>query len=157
MGLTPSLLSWNSSNSRYPVHFTSSTSPSHVTFLDVNVRIHHGQFCTYVHVKPTNFQKYLHYHSCHTTSTICSFPYSLATRRCRTCNHPDDLHTYTSNLTRAFTYRVYPVPFIQKQLFHGLPQDTHHLSLITTYYPGIHRVKRILREGFHILSSDPST
>ena len=28
---------------------------------------------------------------------------------------------------------------------------------MTTYYPGLHRLKRILREGFHILSLDPST
>ena len=38
-----------------------------------------------------------------------------------------------------------------------LPQDTHRLSLITTYYPGLHSLKQILRVGFHILSSDPST
>ena len=34
--------------------------------------------------------------------------------------------------------------------------NTDHLSLITTYYPGL-CFKRIHREGFHILSSDPST
>ena len=37
------------------------------------------------------------------------------------------------------------------------PQDPDHLSLITIYQPGLHCLKRILREGFHILSSDPLT
>ena len=36
-------------------------------------------------------------------------------------------------------------------------RDAQHFSLTTTYYLGLHRLKRILREGFHILSSDPST
>ena len=57
-----------------------------------------------------NFQQYLH---CHPTLTNCSIPYSLATRGRLFCNHPDDLHTYASNLTRTFTSWVYPVPLIQ--------------------------------------------
>ena len=60
----------------------------------------------------------------------------------------------------------YPVPLIQKQLSRALyhsnttpcpSRDAQHFSLTTTYYLGLHRLKRILREGFHILSSDPST
>ena len=35
--------------------------------------------------------------------------------------------------------------------------DHHHLSSVTTYYPGLHSLKWILRQDFHILSSDPST
>ena len=84
----------------------------------VDVRIEHGQFCTSIHIKPTNYQQYPHYHSCHATSTKCSIPYSLATRG----NHPDNLHTYTSNLTRAFTSHGFQAPLIHKQLFRGL----HH-------------------------------
>ena len=64
----------------------------------------------------------------------------------------------------AFTKLLHVDPFYLKNIlefYHlntpRLPQDTHHLSLITTYYPGLHRLKWILREGFNILSSDPST
>ena len=32
-----------------------------LTLLDVNVE--QGQLCTYIHIKPTNHQQYLHYHS----------------------------------------------------------------------------------------------
>ena len=67
-------------------------------------------------------------------------------------------------IVRSFTSLGYLVPFIQKQLFHGFyhPPALHHprlpqLSLITIYYPGLLHLKRIHREGFHILSLDPST
>ena len=145
---------------------TWNTSRSHVTFLDVDVHIDQGQLRTSIHIKPTNHQQYLHYHSCHPISTKRSIPYSLATRGLRICSHPKDLHTYTCNLTKAFASRGYPVPLIQKQLSRALhysnttprpSHDTHHLSLTTTYYPGLHCLKRILREGLHILSSDPAT
>ena len=66
----------------------------------------------------TNSQQYLHYHSCHPISTKCSIPYSLATQGQCICSHPDNLHTYTSNLTKAITSYGYPVLLIEKQLFH---------------------------------------
>ena len=49
-----------------------------------------------------------------------SIPYSLSTRGRHICNHPDDLYTYTSNITKALTFQGYPVHVIQKQLFHIL-------------------------------------
>ena len=63
-----SLLSWNSSTVTIL-----STSPGTLSppspFLDINVHINHSQFRSSVHVKPTNSQQYLHYHSCHPKST----------------------------------------------------------------------------------------
>ena len=103
-------------------HFTSNTSQSHVTFLDVDVHINQGQLRTSVHIKPNNHQQYLHYHSCHPISTTRSIPNSLATRGQRTSFHPEDLHIYTCNLTKAFASRGYPVSLIQKQLSQAL----HH-------------------------------
>ena len=103
-------------NSRYPVHFTWNTSPSHVTFLDVDVRINYGQFRAHQLPTISPLSQLL------PTSTKRSIPYSSATRGRHIFNHPDDLHTNTSNLTRAFTSRDYPIPLIQKQLFCGLHQ-----------------------------------
>ena len=36
------------------------------------------------------------------------------------CSHPEDLHTYNYNLTKAFASRGYPVPLIQKHLSRAL-------------------------------------
>ena len=82
-------------NSHYPVHVKWNISQSHVTFLD-------GQLCTSIHIKPTNHQQYLHYHSCLPITTKHSIPYSLAIQGRRIYSHPIDLHTYTCNLTKAF-------------------------------------------------------
>ena len=69
--------------------------------------------------------------------------------------------TYTSNLTRAFTSHGYTVNLIHKQLFRGLhhpnPSCPPRSQPPVSHHPGLHRLKRILKEGFHILSSDPST
>ena len=76
--------------------------------------------------------------------------------------HPDDLHTFTSNLTKAITSHGYPVLLIKKQLFCGLHQPTpsplHPITFLTImYYRNLHRLEADPREGFHILFSDPST
>ena len=80
-------------NIHHPVQFTWHNSSSKVTFLDVYLRVNHGQLHTSVHVKPTNLQQYLHFSSCHPSSNKRSIPYSLAIRGRRICSHPDDLHT----------------------------------------------------------------
>ena len=58
------------------------------------------------------------------------------------------------------------IPLIQKHLSAALhhpnfiPCLSHHpnhFSLTTSYYLGLHHLKWIHREGFHILSSDPPT
>ena len=74
---TPSSPSLNSST--VAILPTSPGTPAqfHVIFLDFDVRIDQGQLHTSVHIKPTNHQQYLHYHSCYLISTKCSIPYSL--------------------------------------------------------------------------------
>ena len=65
----------------------------------------------------------------------------------------------TSTLTSQTSLELsLPRVLIHKQLVHGLhhpnsspPRDPDHLSLITTYYPGLHHLKQILREGLYII------
>ena len=70
------------------------------------------------------------------------------------------LKTPALSLTRAFTPGgTQFLSFINSYYVVSItltPWDPDHLSFITTDYPGLHRLKRILREGVHILSSDPS-
>ena len=80
--------------------------------------------------------------------------------RC-TCNHPSDLSSFTFNLTSAFASRGYPLPFLQCQNHctppPTLPKNKPVCPLITTYHPGLHSLRCILKESHHILLSDPST
>ena len=118
MGLTPLLLFLNGSTVSIPSTLPGTLPlPCHFSGC---VHTDHSQFHTSVHVKPTNSQHYLHYHSCHPISSKHSVPYSLDTQGHHICIHPDDLHTYI--LIKPSPPGGYPVPLIQKQQFHGL----HH-------------------------------
>ena len=75
------------------------------------------------------------------------------------------IHLASHPCIKAFTSHGYTQsPLLQKQLSHAshhsnpnpLPCDPHHFSLITTYYPNLHHLKQICREGFHIPSLGPS-
>jgi hypothetical protein len=118
--------------------------------LDLN----HGHLHTPVHVKLTNLQQYLHFCGRHPSSTKCFIPFSLAIWGQQICNYPEDLHTYTINLTEFFPTRGYPNPnnttnlpcplfsCHQVPLTHPLPQlqPSHY-----NYYPGLPKLKCILR------------
>ena len=82
--------------------------------------------------------------SCTSVSTITavtqhSIPYSLTTRGRRIYNHPDNLR---ANLQPHWSLSS---------------KNSYSMIPITTYYPGLHHLKWILREGLNIPSSDPST
>ena len=67
------------------------------------------------------------------------------------------LTTFAANLKLHTNWSSNHVTSLVLTPFKPLPpRDPDHLSFFTTYYPGLHHLKRILREGFHILSSDPS-
>ena len=132
-------------NSCYPIHFIWKTSSSHVTFLNINVQIDHGQFRTSVNVKPTNLQQYLQYHSCHPISTEHSIPYlPLGGIACVVILTTSTLTPPTSPkpsppmcIQYPFSRKSYAVPSITRILTPVLC-DPHHFSLTITYYPGLH-------------------
>ena len=108
-------------NSLYPAHFAWNTSPSHVTFLDINACIDRDKFCT---LSVSN-QPASNYNSTTTVAILYQpshIPLPLAGRYI--CSHPDNLHTYTSNLIKAFTSYGFPVSLIQKQLFRVFHHST---------------------------------
>jgi hypothetical protein len=85
----------------YPIKFTWHTSLSEVTFLDVHVHLSHYLHTSF-HVKTTNLQQCLHFSSCHPSSTKCFIPFALVIWGWWICSLPDDLHTFTINLTQPF-------------------------------------------------------
>ena len=85
-------------NSHYPVQFTWTISPSHVTFLDIDIFVDKSGFHTSFHMKSTNHQLYLHFFQ--------------ATYGTCICNHPSDFYSSTSNLTSAFVSHDYPCPLL---------------------------------------------
>ena len=74
------------------------------------------------------------------------------------CSHPDDHHTYTTNLTQTFLTRDYSPSLITKQIYHALHshaikplQSTHDpksSSVIITYYPHLPKHNTHLKRWF---------
>jgi hypothetical protein len=152
-------------NSSFSVSFTSSVSDSLITFLDINIQIKDNKFITSVHKKPTNHDQYLHFHSCHPSHTKRSIPYSLSIRGHRICNNDHYLKEYTDNLHATLKKRQYPEKLLSKQI---LPrnakytpriktQQTDQLNLVTTFFPGAHKIKNILKDLYPIIKNNKST
>lgn len=151
-------------NSTYSVKFTHSYSPSTISYLDLNIEILNNSFHSSIHIKPTNKLQYLQFNSCHPYHVKRSIPYSLSVRAHRLCNNPQDLSNHLSLLKSSLSKRGYPKNILDKQIIPAnakhnpkqrTPQDT--FRLFTTYFPGIHKIKHILKEIQPILSSNPAT
>ena len=52
-----------------------------INFLDVVVRVNHGEFITNLYCKPADGHQYLHFESCHPSHTKSSIIFSQAVRR----------------------------------------------------------------------------
>ena len=161
-----SLITFISSlNSFSSVNFTSYSSSTRVTFLDVDIFLSNSKFHTSVHIKSTNKQQYLHYNSCHPARTKRSLPFSLSIRGHRICNNPDSLNRFLLNLHRALRRRGYPEsilrqkirrkPYVPKQ--RGGDNSSQSLSLCTTFFPGVDALRKTIKDLFPVLSDNPTT
>ena len=56
--------------------FTHERSREEINFLDVTVRVNHGEFITNLYCKPTDGHQYLHFESCHPSHTKSSIIFS---------------------------------------------------------------------------------
>ena len=73
----------------YPnLKFTDERSREEINFLDVTVRVNHGEFITNLYCKPTDGHQYLHFESCHPKSSII---FNQALRMRRICSKKSDL------------------------------------------------------------------
>ena len=112
----------------------------------------------------TNLHQYLHFSSCHPSSTKRSIPYSLAIHGgiyavTQMTTTPTPLTSPNPSSTEVIPLLSSPHKFAVP--YSLMPLQPNHNSnpspLITIYYPGLLKLKWILRESFHILSSDLST
>ena len=64
-----------------------------INFLDVVVRVNHGEFITNLYCKPADGHQYLHFESCHPSHTKSSIIFSQALRIRRICSMLESLRT----------------------------------------------------------------
>ena len=100
---------WNESiNNFHPnVKFTHECSREEINFLDVAVKVNHGEFITNLYWKPTDGHQYLHFASCHPSDTK---PWMR-----RISSKKSDLVPNVWKLKDWFKERGYPEDMINKE------------------------------------------
>ena len=144
-------------NSRYPVHFTLNTSPSHITFLDV-VCIDHGQFqhLSMLYPPTPNNISTITAATPHQPNTPFLTPLSLegvtsiTTLMTSTLTPPTSIEASPAGATQSLSSKnSYSMASTSPT-----PLASPRTPITCLSSPS---QTRILREGFHILSSDSST
>lgn len=154
-------------NNYSSLKFTHTISSEKITFLDVDLTLgSQNQIITSVHFKPTNKLQYLHYNSCHPPHIKQSIPYSLSLRGRRICNNEQTLHSYQHKIHKGLRKRDYPENFLQKHIYNR-PRyhnnNTQHRNytnqpkLITSYFEGSHKLKKLIRDTLPILTQNDET
>ena len=103
-------------NNFYPnLKFTCERSREEINFLDVTVRVNHGEFIISLYCKPTDSHQYLHFESCHPSQTKSSIIFSPALRMRRICSTKSDLIANIGKLKDWFKERGYPEDMVNKE------------------------------------------
>ena len=95
--------------------FTHERCREEINFLDVTVRVNHGEFITSLYWKPTDGQQYFWLCSCHPSHTNSSIIFSQALRMRRICSKRSDLVANVRKLKDWLRERGYPEDMVNKK------------------------------------------
>ena len=135
-------------------------------FLDLEIFQEDGELKSSLHVKPTNKQLFLDYHSNHPDHTKQSLPYSQALRVVEKCTAEEDRDKQLEILNRKFEERNYPTEIIDKQFQKAKKKDRRKLifqqrgqfkkddkvRLIITHTKANPPINKWVRECKHLLN-----
>ena len=100
----------------YPnLKFTHERSREKISFLDITIRVNHGEFITNLYCKPTDGHQYLHFESCHPSHTKNSIILSQILRMRRICSKKSDLVANVRKLKDWFKEKGYPDDMVNKE------------------------------------------
>ena len=103
-------------NNLHPnLKFTHERSREEINFLDVTVRVNHGEFITSFYCKRTDGHQYLDFESYHPSHTKSSVIFSQALRMKRICSKKRDLVSNVGKLKDWFKERDYPEDMVNKE------------------------------------------
>jgi hypothetical protein len=109
------------------IKFKYEFSYSRIVFLDLEIFLEDGLLKTSLHIKPTNRQLYLDYHSNHPTHCKKSIPYCQALRVAERCTEPSDRDGQLAVLETKFQERNYPSELITSQFEKAKKRDRKSL------------------------------
>ena len=150
--------------------FTHERSREEINFLDVTVRVNHGEFITNLYCKPTDGHQYLHFESCHPSHTKSSIIFSQALRMRRICSKKSDLVANIGKLKDWFKERGYPEDMVNKETKRALESPSLGRSktsersvsgncgtgvpLVVNYNPALCRLGQVIRKNLCFLYQD---
>ena len=157
------------------IKFETNISESEINFLDVKVKLSHGNLSTSLYTKETDTLSYLDYSTCHPVSCKKSIPYSQFLRLRRICSDDNDFVIQSRKLAKSFHKANYPDNIIQsgfdkafymdRQVLLNRPSNNSlnndqfdpKLFLITDFHPSFRAVLDIVSNNWDMLDNSSST
>ena len=101
------------------LNFTYKSRKKDISFLDFKVSLSKDKLSTDLHIRPTDFQQYLHYSSGHPEHTKRSIVYSQLLVVSWVCSRENDFNRHKSNMKISFQKRRYPENIIENEMKKG--------------------------------------
>ena len=95
--------------------FTHERCREEINFLDVTVRVNHGEFITNLYCKPIDCHQYLHFESCHPSHKKSLIIFLQALRMGRICSKKSNLVANVGKLKDWFKERCFPEDMVNKE------------------------------------------
>ena len=136
------------------IKFSMSPVKTHVTFLDLIVKLSKGCLTTDLHITDTDRHQYLHFNSSHPNHTKRSIIYSQALRLAKICTFENDFLRHRDEMKSWFQRRGYPEDVIKKVIFNRNSGKSSNKSkgvpFVLTYHPLLKKVDYIIRKHIHL-------
>lgn len=153
-------------NTLHPtIQFTAQFGTSNIAYLDVNLNIVDRKLTTDLHLKPTDANMCLPFHSCHPRHCTRSIPYSQCLRLRRICSDEETFNKRAHDLQEKLRKRGYPDKLLQsafdkvaslsrmETLVYKTKSKTDRVPVIINHNPGNPPLADWLKEYMPILHS----
>ena len=111
------------------ITFSSEISPTHLSFLDVKVKLIENQLVTDLYTKPTDRNTYLPYNSAHPQHCMRGLPYGQFLRIRRICSNNEDFEKHSAVKAAQLLQHGYPKELLVEGMFKAYSK--HRESLLT--------------------------
>ena len=146
------------------IKFEQTTSPTNITFLDVQVILKEGKITTDLYTKPTDTHQYLNWNSCHPRHTKTAIPYSLSLRLRCICSSDELFETRARELHNILLERGYRDTLIRDSINKARQlsreealrpnterRNTERVPLVVPYNPALVDIRKIVANHHNIL------
>ena len=149
---------------KFEIHLTT----KEVHFLDVTVSLNHGKLRTTLFTKPKDSHFYLNTSSCYPSHVLKNITKGQFIRLRRICSRKPDYLLNNEILGKKFIERGLDEKELKKTIKQVAKMDRNELLgdrirenkdpqtiLVSTWHPKLSAIPSILKNNFHLISSDP--